>query len=469
MSLQLKEYQQPHFLRLMQYLFQFGFAHDGSDTGTGKAYVGAALAKVMVCEILVICPLAVVCQWIEVLQGFGCYDYTVINYESAWRKLGAVKPWGSGSFFSYHRKHPFVIFDEAHRTGGETTINSKLLIAAKRNGSKILTQSATIADSPLRMKAFGFAAGLHRLNDQQDSYMNFLLRHQCKPGTFGGWTFSADAHPEILPRIQEDIYKCQRGSRMRKSEIPGFPRMTTEVRLLGNPDKQLVRLGEELLGYYNERGVAAHKLGERAAAKHAAAVKAAEDLGIDPPEMGPTGEELARMMIIRQQLETAKVPLIADMIEDAMEDSRVAVFYNFNETAEQLMKTASSRRWKHGVIRGVRSGSGDGVREETKKAFQRNTLDVLFCNIQSGGVGLSLHDPVTQVPRTQIICPTFSGVDLKQVLGRSNRLEGGFSRNILVYFEGSLEGVIARIVRAKLDNLDLLNDAELSGDFRGPR
>jgi hypothetical protein len=465
-SLVLRDYQQPHFARLLTYLIQYGFAHDGSDTGTGKMYVGAALVQALGLEGLVICPLSIVPAWEETLNGFGAVNTTVMNYESAWRKLGAKKVWGSGSYFEFHRKYPIIVFDEAHRTGGETTISSKMLIAAKRAGSMILTQSATIAETPLRMKAFGFAAGLHKLNDQQDGWIRFLLRHQCKPGTFGGWTFSAKTHPEILPQIQEEIYCCQRGSRLRKKDIPNFPKMTTEVRFLGNPDKQLVRLGEELLAYYNERSVRAGTFAQRADAKHEAAVKAAEALGIDPPERGPSGEELARMMMIRQQLETAKVPLIIDMIEDAMEDSKIAVFCNFNETIEALIKAASLRKWKHGVIRGVRKGSGDGVREETKKAFQRNELDVVFVNIEAGGVGLSLHDPVTQVPRTQIICPTFSGTALKQVLGRSTRLEGGFCRNIMVYFEGTFESVIARIVRGKLDNLDLLNDAELSGDFR---
>lgn len=466
MSLTLREYQQPHFTRLLTYLIQYDFAHDGSDTGVGKMYVGAGLIRALGKEALVICPLSIVPAWEEVLNGFGATNYTVMNYESAWRKLGQKKVWGSGSYFEFHRKYPFTVFDEAHRTGGETTINSKLMIAAKRAGSTILTQSATIAATPLRMKAFGFAAGLHKLNDQQDGWIRFLLRNQCKPGTFGGWTFSADAHPEVLPNLQEEIYKCSRGSRLRKSEIPGFPKMTTEVRLLGNPDKQLTRLGDELLAYYNERGVKAHTFSERALAKHKAAVAAAEELGIDPPEMGQTGEDLARMMFIRQQLETAKVPLLADMIEDAIEDTKVVVFCNFNETIEAFKKIASSEGWKAGIIRGVRPGSGDGVREETKKAFQRNELDVVFVNIEAGGVGLALHDPVTQVPRTQIICPTFSGTALKQALGRSTRLDGGFARNLLCYFEGSFEGIVARIVRGSLDNLDLLNDGVLSGDFR---
>jgi len=462
--MQLREHQKEHFGRLLLYLIKHGFAHDGSDTGVGKMHVGAALAAALGQELLVLCPLSIIPAWEETLQGYGAYNYTVINYESAWRRLGQKKVWGKGSYFEFHRRYPLIWFDEAHRCGGEKTINSKMLIAAKRARSTILTQSATIAETPMRMRAFGYAAGLHGLNAPDDSWLHFLLRHKCKPGTFGGWTFSAREHPEVLPQLQEDLYCLERGSRLKKSEIPGFPKMTTEVRLLGDPDKQLTKLSEELLAHYNSRAVEAFKMEERVKAKRKAEVEAAEALGLDAPEERPTGEAMARMMYIRQQLETAKVPLIADMIEDALEDSKVAVFCNFNETIEQLKKIASSRGWTCGVIRGKRKN--DEARDLVKKRFQANELDLVICNIQSGGVGLSLHDPVTQIPRTQIICPTFSGVDLKQVLGRSNRDGGGFSRNLLVYFEGSLEGVVARIVRGKLENLDKLNDAQLQGDFR---
>ena len=41
--------------------------------------------------------------------------------------------------------------------------------------------------------------------------------------------------------------------------------------------------------------------------------------------------------------------------------------------------------------------------------------------IQAGGVGVSLHDLHGGHPRMSIISPTWSGQDLKQVLGRIHR------------------------------------------------
>lgn len=436
----------------------YGYAHDGSETGTGKTYVTAALLAALGGEALILAPLSTLPQWGETLNGFGFVNYTVMNYELAWRRLGAVKPWGTGSFFEFHRKYDRIVFDEAQRCGGETTISSKMMIAAKRSGAQILTSSATIAETPVRMRAFGYVLGLHTLNNH-NGWINFLMRCQCKPGTFGGWTFSGKKYPEVLDMLNAEIYGAGKGARMRKAEIPDFPKMTTEVRLLGSQDKQLQRMSEELRAHYNERNVKAVILGAKIEKKR----KLAQETG---QMQEPSGDELARMTFLRQSLETAKVPLLGDMIEDALEDSKVVVFCNFNETIEQLKKLASSKKWRWGLIRGKQKDGHDEEREETKKKFQANEIDTLFCNIQAGGVGLSLHDPVSQIPRTQIICPSFSGEALIQAMGRSNRQGGGYSRNLLVYFDDSFEGVIARILRGKLDNLDRLNDVELSGNFR---
>lgn len=453
MKLALRDYQQPHMAKLLTSLLSNNFAHDGSDAGTGKTYVGAALVKAFSEETLIVAPLSVLPSWQEALDGFECTNYTLTNYEKAWRREGEVKPWGAGSFFQFHRKFGKVVMDEAHRCGGDTTINSKMMIAAKRQGAGLLTLSATIAESPLKMKAFGFAAGLHHVRD----YTDFLLRCQCKHGTFGGWTFSAKSHPLILAGLQHEIYEKGLGSRMRKSEIPGFPKTVLEVRTLGNPDRQLMKMSAELRSYYNERTVSAHQLEAKLKKLRADAVADGRD-----PDTVAGFSELTRITFLRQAMEAAKVPMIADMITDALEHSKVAVFCNYHVTIDQLTEIAKKRGWTFGFIHGEQTAT---ERTQAIKAFQRNELDVIFCISEAGGVGVSLHDPVDQVERTAIICPQFSGIVLKQVLGRVNRADGGYSRQILIFFEDSIEGHVARVVRSKLDAIDMINDAELLGDF----
>jgi len=440
MSASLREYQSPHFTKLIQSLIVNGVAHDGSETGTGKTYVGAALARAFNEPGMVVCPLSVVPAWNEALDAFGVSNIRVVNYEKAWRRYGEVVPWGDGSFFRWNEPAPLTILDEAHRCGGVTSINSKMMVASVRARRKdptrkVLTLSATIASNPIRMNAFGYLMGLHN----KDDFRNFLLKCNCKPGTFGGWTWDAKKNGHIMSYLHELIYDSGKGSRMIRSEIPGFPTTMTDVRVIPDVDKEVLRLSEDLRSHYNQRQVAAFE----------------------------TESDLARMVFMRQSLETAKVPFICDMIEDALETSKVAVFCNFTETIEALKEKAKKKHWKYATITGEQSQTEAGKRrrQEIVKAYQNNEYDVIFCNIQAGGAGISLHDPVTQVPRTSIICPTFSAEDLKQVLGRVHRDGGGFSWQFLLYFSDSLEGAISRIVKTKLGNLDLLNDNELSGDF----
>lgn len=340
-----------------------------------------------------------------------------------------------------------VLVSNCHRTGGETTINSKLLIASKRAGSHILTLSATAADSVLRFKALGFALGLHGLSN----YREWLISHGAKEvpiyGRGGKPVMRKDGQPatkldigkrantEAMQRLHEQIFGSgQRGSRMRIADIPDFPPTQIEVRLLDGMNKELERLSDELQTYIAQRNA-----------------------------LGQFSDEiLAKLVFWRQAAETAKIPHFIDMAEDALETSKVAIFVNFNRTVDELVVECAKRKWKCGVIRGDQSPS---ERQTAIEAFQRNELDVIVCNIQAGGVGVSLHDPLTKYPRTALFSPCWSAKDLKQGFGRVHRDGGGVSRQFLLYWSTGIEARVAGCVRRKLDNLAMLNDSELDGSF----
>lgn len=454
MALVLRPHQQPHFLKLFQALHgPQRAALDGSDTGTGKTFVGCALVKALRLRTLVVAPLSVTSSWAETLEGFGA-EATIINYEKAWRRLGDIVPHGRGSYFKWADNFDLAIFDEVHRASGDTTLNSKMLIAAKRQFGKTLSLSATAADSPTDLKALGFSLGLHGLSD----YRDFLLKCKCKPGTFGGWTFNRSKNRDVMMWLNDEIFGIgARGARMRIADIPGFPKTVISVQLLPCVDSQVLKLSEELQGHYNDRAVHAHKMVERAKVEKARQEAAGYE------DDGPSGSEMAEITFRRQALETAKIPAIVEMIEDAKDASKVVVFCNYAFTISELSTIATKKGWSWRTIQG---GQSPEERKVSVDEFQANRIDVLFCNIQAGGVGVSLHDPVTKYPRTTIICPTFSARDLKQALGRVWRDEGGFSRQYLLYFDKSLEAAIARTVRSKLDSMDTLNDGMLTGLFR---
>lgn len=442
--IQLRPYQQPHAAHLLGILNSRLSAFDGSDCGTGKTYAASYLAGELKRKTLVICPLSVVPTWEQILTDAGVPDFTVINYERAWRKLGRKVPWGKGSYFEWTDRWPMFIFDEVHRCQSATTMQGKMLIAATRQarlaGGKILDLSATAAATPLKLRAIGFSLGLHNL----DNWYSWLDEHGCPELTLGPkekpekqWkerVFLKGKQDEVMAKLHHDLYPA-RGSRLRIADIPGFPTTQIDVRLLDGHDREVQRLSTELKQFYDNRRALAASLEKR------------ED----------DDSVLARMTYARQAMEIAKVPALLDMIEDALETSRVAVFCNYSKTLDALAEGCAARKWRAGFIRGDQNAF---TRKQVIDSFQIDNLDVALVNIQAGGVGVSLHS-LRQTPRTSLICPTYKSDDLKQAFGRVRRDGGGPSIQHVVYFRNTVEEEVARSVQRKLANLDTLNDGDL--------
>ncbi len=445
----LRHSQVPHVAKLLSIIQEKRVAHDGSDTGTGKTFCAAAIAASLQLETLVVCPLSVVATWRKVLAQFGV-KATVINYELAWRRMGVKVKCGRGFFFVWSRAFPLVIYDEAHRTGGETTINSKMVIASKRNGSRILTLSATAADSVMKLKALGFALGLHQMSNYREWLMSYGVVERPIYRKGGIQVMQKDGRPAMkleigkrantiaMQRLYDQIYGTgNRGSRMRIADIPDFPTTQIEIRMLDAEDKKLVQLSTELETYIRQRTA-----------------------------LGKFSEEiLQKLLFWRQAAETAKISHLIDMAEDALETSKVAIFVNFSRTIDELLAEAAKRKWTTAFIRGDQKPED---RQAAIEAFQRNEIDLIVCNIQAGGVGVSLHDPITKYPRTALFSPPWSAKDLKQGFGRVHRDGGGTSRQFLVFWETGVEARVAASVQRKLNNLALLNDNDVDGSFDAP-
>ncbi len=436
----LRSYQSAHVARLLSILRDKRAAHDGSFTGSGKTYCAAQIAKELGDETLVIAPLSVCAPWRKIMADAGV-NATVTNYEQAVRHAGKVTKWGTGSFFEFTKKWPLVICDEAHRMSGETTLNSKMLISAKRHCGRVLTLSATAASTVLKMKALGFALDLHKLTDYRTwlfargvREVSFELRSGRKVTKL---EISKTRDAEAMAKLHEDIFgPGNRGSRMRLEDIPDFPKTTIELRMMDGMPTAVGRLSDELQLFYRARNM----------------------LGTY------SQDELAKLVHWRMASETAKIPMLLDMAEDALESSRVAIFVNFNRTVDELLEAAKKRGWTADVVRGDQPAS---ERQRAIEDFQTNKLDLIICNIAAGGVGISLHDPVTKVPRTSLICPSWSATELRQALGRVHRDGGGLSRQFLVYWSTGIESRVANSVSAKLDRLDLLNDGETDESLIG--
>ena len=95
--------------------------------------------------------------------------------------------------------------------------------------------------------------------------------------------------------------------------------------------------------------------------------------------------------------------------------------------------------------------------------FQDDKERVILVNIQAGGSGLSLHDINGKYPRLSLLSPSYSAICMRQATGRVWR-DSAKSKSVqkIVFVADTVEEKVCESVNAKLKNLDLLNDGDLS-------
>lgn len=448
-------WQPPHIAALIAALQRYRSVLDASDTGTGKTFCILIICRILGITPLVVGPKAARAGWEDAGKILGV-EFEYINYEKCRPRLvkqteeefaanGFMEkreseytvevPWGKGSFVKWRSDYEMIIFDEAHRLGGTTSLNSKLGIAARRQAKHVVALSATAADDPRSMKALGYILGIHGLNtvkcETKLTWMNWLLRHGVKPGHFGGWDFTSDddKQKKSFTKIHNEIFP-RHGSRMRKAEIPGFPKTQVLVKLLNDETGKAKKISEEL-----------HELNEEG------------------------GNQLAATVDCRQKLEKLMIPHFRDFAEDyAAQGQKLVFFLNFTEPLFELYESLQ-KLFGHdrvGYISGRQAGpKGETERRAFVKQFQSNRLEALCVNLFAGGESVNLHDEIDRVERTTFSTPCESGRQYVQLLGRVNRAGGGFSTQFLSFFAGTRQEVIAERLQRKKMNVEIFNDGEL--------
>ena len=430
-------YQIPAVFYNAKSISKFGSAVDASDTGTGKTYTAAAVARILGLKPFVVCPKTVIPDWLHVLKKFKLEVHGVMGYE----KLRA----GNTPFLKWNKKDEdfvwnlpndvLLIIDEAHRCKAQDSQNSKMMVAARRQGLYMLPMSATLATTPLEMRAVGYVLGLHNLTN----YFKWARDHGAETNEWGGLSFDAqDARNKaILFSLHKQIFPA-RGYRVRIDELGDqFPETqisTLAVGLNGSTAK--------LNKVYDEMFEAIANLNDRVA-----------NYG---------SSRFAIMLEARQRAELLKAPAYEELALDALEDRHsVCLFVNFTPTLDLLIERLSKKKGL-GISRIDGSQKGD-ERELSIAEFQANRNRVIVCNIQAGGTGTNLHDLSGDHPRFSIISPNYSAVQLKQVFGRPWR-QGGKSKSIqkIVFAAETIEEQACEAVRRKIGNLNLLNDGDLT-------
>lgn len=184
----------------------------------------------------VICPKRAIPKWEAMLREFRVDTLFVLNPEKL--QTGSTPYLKKvGSKFEWVHRRALLIFDEGHQYGGNGTLNARMLAAAE--GIPTLVLSATIAESPLQLRALGYRLGLH--NDRD--FWRWSQRYGVRKGYFGGLEFDPESEEGIdgMKRLHDSIFP-HRGFRVDESESS-----PSRIRKNGRPRKRTVKIDEVVM------------------------------------------------------------------------------------------------------------------------------------------------------------------------------------------------------------------------------
>jgi superfamily II DNA or RNA helicase len=428
----LKPFQIPIAERLAYIIKTKSSALDASDTGTGKTFIAVAVARELGLKIGVVCPLAVKESWKRVItQHFGLKYAFVSNYESLRSgKYPEIVDTVSGATrykfdWKCNPKTTLLVFDESHKCKGYDTLNASLMVCAKRAGFKILACSATSAINPLEMRALGYTLDLHNFKD----FTKWLVKNGCVRGRFG---YEFVGGKPILKQLHKELL-LERGVRMTREEIPDFP----------ESDIQAMAYDVGPTNQHSIQDIYSTMKSEL----HALLQKGKEDKQSD--------SALTIQLRARQKTELLKVPLFVELAEEGIESGMsVVLFLNFKDS----IRAVAEKLKTDCIIWGENTGN---ERQNNIDKFQSDQSRIILVSVGAGAAGLSLHDLNGKYPRIAYISPSFSAVEIKQVLGRVHRV-GGKTKSIqrIVFTVGTVEEQVCDAIKQKLNNLSILNDGD---------
>ena len=441
--------QREHAVNLLNSLYINGVACDQSETGTGKSYVAAWIAKNLNSPVVIVCPKIMIPAWTKVLSYFGIKAHCLINYEKLIRgntehlSFKDGKDNGPSDYTINFPKNSLVILDEVHKCKSATSKNSDFLIKLKMDGYKSLLLSATAATNPLEMKAFGFATTLHNLT----SYRQFITDSGAYVGRYGGFQIDLQSQKtvEAMSNIHDKLFNLYKvSSRMtRKMFDKIFPdnHVMVECFDMGTNTDKINRVYQQM-----ESELAA----------------------LEESSVNYSQHHFAIMTKARRMAELLKVPTMVEMIEDWYDEGiSPVVFVNFTDTVEAIEKQLAKNRKFDGKIARIVGGQSDKVRQKDIELFQSDNKRIMIANLAAGNAGVSLHDLNGNFARGAILSPSYSAINLLQALGRIHRAEGKTKCIQKVMFAaGTIEEEACKRVQSKLNNLECLNDGDLTYSVR---
>jgi len=453
----------PHAELLAHSLVNNGISCDFSGTGMGKTFVGAAIARATGEPFAVISPKLNIPKWEATLKAFGLKAEFIINYEKlargntehyVYRKKGMkeVPEFLRGQFKLPRGKKVRFLLDEGHRCKGHESLNAGLVYAATEQGIPMHIMSATMAMTPLDMRAFGYAAGLHKgmnhvkmENFGMRKFKAFMQDAGAEyVGRWGAMFFDSEKEEskQKLQAIRRELFEVKKiASRMNRADFHGI-----------FPNNQI-----ECTPY----DMGAH--GDKIARVY-------EDMQMELARLEKFSENYSQHIFAvltkaRRLAELYKVPTLCELTENLVDEGKsVIIGVNYTDSIDalytRLCKTIGAD--KVGRIYGDQSFA---ERHADIQGFQSDKKRVILANLSAGGECIDLQDITGKHPRALLCNPSYRAIAVLQFLGRHDRA-GALSDCLtyLVLAAGTIEASVGAKFNHKKGHLDILNDGDLVPD-----
>lgn len=185
----------------------------------------------------------------------------------------------------------------------------------------------------------------------------------------------------------------------------------------------------------------------------------------------------------REACEILMAPYLAEQAAYAFKErgKQIIIAANFTEPLaliwKELVKTHGISQDKISIIQG---GQTDRERDREKDKFQTGRSDFLLLAAKCGGTGLSLDnngDHSAQRAREVFIPPTWSPIEMVQILGRAHRVKTiSTTRQYICWFKGTIQERVAAkaalgikclqsLVTRKVSWIDIANEEATSDEL----
>lgn len=437
----------------------------GDEMGLGKTIqaIGVWNADASLKRTVIVCPASLRLNWarefakwatrlvkIAVVNGgkpsdfpVGEWDVLIVNYDVLGKHRDALDAF----------EIDFLIADEAHYLKNPKTVRTKAVLGFVAKGKRVeqaikarrrcFLTGTPIVNRPIELFPLVEAIDPSGLGS---NFFKFAKRYTNASHNGFGWDFTGASRLDELQRIMRERFLVRRLKSEVLTELPAKRRQVIVIPANGASE-----------------AVAAEQSAYAAKETRLIELRAACELAkcsSNPQDYRDAVQELkdgasaafTEMAKARHEVAVAKVPYVADHLEQCLEEGPVVCFAHHKDVVHALAERFAGRCV---ILTGETSMSD---RQQAVDDFQNGKVDLFIGNIQAAGVGITL------VRSSHVVFAELDWVpgNMTQAEDRTHRigqLNQVFVQHLVL--EGSLDQVMAAAIIRKQEIIDKALDARV--------